>query len=323
MIWKRIVSGNNTRIDTYLAKNGLRVSRSRIKKLIENGNVIVNGRPVKPSYIVKDNDEIVVDYEPFEPAKAFPEDIPIDIIYEDEDILIVDKDKNMVVHPAKGHLTGTLVNAVLYHSKNLSEGTSNERPGVIHRLDKDTTGLIIFAKNNYAHNILSEQLAKRELERRYLAVVWGKFPMDEGEIDAPIGRHQIFKEKMAVTPFGSKDAVTKFRVIYRGKYASILLLGLKTGRTHQIRVHLSHLGFPVIGDPEYGGRNKNILQKIGLQYREDFEKILSMIDRQALHAIMLRFIHPRTKKEVRFFSMLKKDMKSVINHIIEDKNKNS
>lgn len=319
MIWKRIVLGNNTRIDTYLAKNGLRVSRSRIKKLIENGNVLVNGKPVKPSYVVKDNDEILVNYEPFEPAKAFPENIPIDIIYEDEDILIVDKDKNMVVHPAKGHLTGTLVNAVLYHSKNLSEGSSAERPGVIHRLDKDTTGLIIFAKNNYAHNILSEQLAKRELERRYLAVVWGVVPIDEGEINAPIGRHQIFKEKMAVTPFGSKDAITKFKVIYRGKYASILLLRLKTGRTHQIRVHLSHLGFPVIGDPEYGGRNKNILQKIGLQYKEDFEKILSMIDRQALHAIMVRFVHPRTKKEVNFFSRLKEDMKEVIKYIIKEK----
>lgn len=319
MIWKRIVLGNNTRIDTYLAKNGLRVSRSRIKKLIENGNVLVNGKPVKPSYVVKDNDEIIVNYEPFEPAKAFPEDIPIDIIYEDEDILIVDKDKNMVVHPAKGHLTGTLVNAVLYHSKNLSKGSSVERPGVIHRLDKDTTGLIIFAKNNYAHNVLSEQLAKRELERRYLAVVWGVVPLDEGEINAPIGRHQIFKEKMAVTPFGSKDAITKFKVIYRGKYASLLLLRLKTGRTHQIRVHLSHLGFPVIGDHEYGGRNKNILQKIGLQYKEDFEKILSMIDRQALHAIMVRFVHPRTKKEVNFFSRLKEDMQEVIKYIIKVK----
>lgn len=317
MIWKRIVSGNNIRIDTYLAKNGLRVSRSRIKKLIENGNVLVNDKPVKPSYVVKDNDEIIVDYEPFEPAKAFPEDIPIDIVYEDEDILIIDKSKNMVVHPAKGHLTGTLVNAVLYHSEKLSDGSSKERPGVIHRLDKDTTGLIIFAKNNYSHNILSEQLSKREIERMYLAVVWGRLPMDEGEIDAPIGRHQIFKEKMAVTPFGSKEAITRFKVVYRGKYASILVLKLKTGRTHQIRVHLSHLGFPIIGDPEYGGRNKNILQKIGLQYKEDFEEILSMIDRQALHAILIRFIHPRKKKEIRFYSGLKEDMRNVINFIIK------
>lgn len=316
MIWQKKVLGNNTRIDSYLAKNGLRTSRSRIKKLIESGNVLVNGKIVKPSYVVKDGDEIVVNYEPFEPAKAFPENIPIDIIYEDEDVLIVDKDKNMVVHPAKGHLTGTLVNAVLYHTQKLSDGTSGERPGVIHRLDKDTTGLIIFAKNNYAHNILSEQLSKRELFRRYLAVVWGVFPIDEGIIDAPLGRHQIFKEKMAVTPFGSKEAITKFKVIYRGKYASILILELKTGRTHQIRVHLSHLGFPVIGDPEYGGRNKNILQRIGIQYKEDFENILSMIDRQALHAIMVKFIHPRTKKEVAFYSELKDDMRVVIRYIL-------
>lgn len=317
MIWKRIVSGNNARIDTYLAKTGLRVSRSRIKKLIEEGNVKVNGKIVKPSYVVKDDDEIIVNYVPFEPAKAFPEDIPIDIVYEDDDILIVDKDKNMVVHPAKGHLTGTLVNAVLFHSKKLSDGSSTERPGVIHRLDKDTTGLIIFAKNNYAHNLLSEQLSKRELERRYLAVVWGVFPMDEGEIDAPIGRHKIFKEKMAVTPFGSKDAITRFKVLYKGKFASILILNLKTGRTHQIRVHLSHLGFPVIGDPEYGGRNKNILHKIGIQYKDDFENILSMIDRQALHAIMLKFTHPRKKNIVSFYSVLKEDMRKVIDYIIK------
>ena len=317
MRWEREVKGGNKRIDLYLSKGGLHLSRNRVKRLIKEGKVLVNGHPVKPNYVVKDGDEIVVEYEPFIPADVEPENIPLDIVYEDRYLVVVNKPMGMVVHPAKGHLSGTLVNALLYHTgKKLAPGTEPTRPGVVHRLDKDTTGLILFAKEPSAHTYLSGEIYHRRVKRVYLAIVWGRPPLDEGTVNAPIGRHLIFREKMAVTPFGSRNAVTHFKVLYSTKLASILKVTLETGRTHQIRVHLSHIGYPIVGDPDYGGRDGSILQKIGVEYREKFYNILHMIERQALHAMMLGFRHPVTGEWMNFYAPIPDDMRKVIREII-------
>ncbi len=321
MKWEKEVKGDNTRIDIYLAKRGLRLSRSRVKRLISDGKVRVNGLTVKPSYIVKDGDHITVDYEPFKPAEVIPENISIDIVYEDKDIIVINKEKGIVTHPAKGNLNGTLVNAVLYHTGNLPEGSSNERPGVIHRLDKNTTGLIVFAKNYNAHTILGRQINQRTVKRIYIALVWGKPPVRKGTIDAPIGRHLIHRQKMAVTPFSSRNAVTHYQVLYSFGYVSVLKLKLETGRTHQIRVHLSFLGYPVVGDPDYNGRNPQIIQKIGLANRKHFDNILNMIDRQALHAAELGFIHPTTGENVKFYAPLPEDIRRIMNYLLEGINR--
>jgi len=320
-VWEEEVRSENVRLDTYLSKTSLPFSRSRIKKKIENKEILVNGEVSKPSYNVKKGDVIRALYKEWKPFELKPQKIPISVIYEDQDIIVLNKQKDIVVHPAKGNSDGTLVNALLSHCSDLSEGSGMDRPGVIHRLDEDTTGVIVFAKSERVHAKIAMQFQRREVEKIYLAVVWGKPPMKEGKINAPIGRSSFDRKLMSVTPLNARDSLTMFKVIYSYDFASILKIRLATGRTHQIRVHLSHFGYPVIGDENYGGRDKNILRRIGLDYADAFDKIMEIIDRQALHAASLEFTHPVKKKRVKFTAPIYDDMRKLIRFLNETNDK--
>lgn len=262
------------RIDTFLAEK-LNLSRSKVQKLVKDNQVTVNGKLVNVSYQVKLDDEIEVDNDLNYEMNVEAEDLPIDIVYEDEDLLIINKASGMVVHPAPGNYTGTLVNALLYRF-NLTSGDSM-RPGIVHRLDKDTSGLMLVAKNDFTHEKLSEMIAKKEVERKYLAIVDGVIKHETGTIDAPIGRDINNRQKMAVTDVNSKEAVTNFKVLERFNNNTLIECILETGRTHQIRVHLSYIGYPVNNDPLYG-RGK--CTPFG----------------QMLHSYSIKFNHPRTGK---------------------------
>ena len=264
------------RIDKYLSEV-LDLSRSKIQKLIKEEKVLVNDKVVNASYCVQLEDSIIVDDELDYDIHVEPEDIPIDIVYEDDDLLIINKESGMVVHPAPGHYTGTLVNALLYKF-NLSSG-EKERPGIVHRLDKDTSGLMLVAKNEWTHEKLSEMISTKAVERKYLAIVDGLIKHDTGEIDAPIGRDVKDRQKMAVTDVNGKEAVTLFKVLERFSNNTLIECTLKTGRTHQIRVHMAYIGHPVNNDPLYG-RGKCT----------DFG--------QMLHSYSIKLNHPRTGKEL-------------------------
>ncbi len=266
------------RIDRYLASE-LDISRSKIQKLIEEEKVFVNGKVVPSSYAVKIDDKIEVQDDLDYNIKVEAEDIPIDIVYEDDDLLIINKESGMVVHPAPGHYHGTLVNALLYlYPLNSGE---KERPGIVHRLDKDTSGLMVVAKNEWTHEKLSEMISTKLVERKYLAIVQGVIKHDTGEIDAPIGRDSHNRQKMAVTDVHGKDAITHFKVLERFNNSTYIECKLDTGRTHQIRVHMAYIGHPVLNDPLYG-RGKS--SEFG----------------QMLHSYSIRFNHPRTNKELFF-----------------------
>ncbi len=274
-----IVEINDERIDTFLAKT-LNISRSKASKLLEN-NVLVNNKKVKNSYLVKENDKInITDYLE-EEINAIPEKMDLDIIYEDDDVIVVNKENGIVVHPAIGNTSHTLVNGLLYHSKNLSKKNGEFRPGIVHRIDAYTTGLLMIAKNDKAHDFLSQQLSEKTVHRKYIALVWGVIKNDTGTIDAPIGRDNLDRKKMAVVS-GGKEAITHFKVLKRYKTATLIELKLETGRTHQIRVHMNYIGYPVVNDPVYGKRK--IIDNTG----------------QCLHAKELGFIHPTTKKYMEF-----------------------
>ena len=266
------------RIDSYLSER-LELSRSKIQKLIKEDKVKVNGKIVSNSYLVKFDDEIVVDDNLDYSINVEAEDIPLAIVYEDEDLLIINKESGMVVHPAPGHYTGTLVNALLYKYKNLAG--DKFRPGIVHRLDKDTSGLMIVAKNEEMLEKISKMISKKEVERKYLAIVDGLIKHDTGEIDAPIGRDRNNRQKMAVTDVNSKEAITHFKVLERFNNNTYIECILDTGRTHQIRVHLAYIGYPVNNDPLYG-RGK--CTEFG----------------QMLHSYSIKFKHPRTGKEIKY-----------------------
>ena len=244
----KVEEETTSRLDTYLAEK-LDLSRSKIQKLIKEDLVTVNGKNVNGSYQVKLNDEIEVnddlDYE----MKVEPENIPLDIVYEDDDLLVINKPSGMVVHPAAGHYTGTLVNALLYHFN--IESKDKIRPGIVHRLDKDTSGVMLVAKNEWTHERLSDMISKKEVKRHYLAIVNGLIKHDTGTIDAPIGRDPNNRQQMTVTDINAKDAITHFRVLKQYKENTLLECILETGRTHQIRVHLAYIGHPVNNDPTY------------------------------------------------------------------------
>ena len=265
------------RIDKYLI-DLLKVSRSKVQKMIESNNITVNDKIVKNSYIVRVDDVIKVN-ELVENTDILPENIPLDIVYEDDYLLVVNKPSGMVVHPALGHYSGTLVNALMYHT-NLSN--HDIRPGIVHRIDKDTSGLLLVAKNDDVHLALSEELSKRKVNRKYIALVHGCINNDTGTIDAPIGRSMFDRKKMSVTDINSKDAITHFKVLERLNDATLIECTLETGRTHQIRVHMSYIGFPIVNDPVYG-RKKNI---------SDFG--------QMLHAKTIGFNHPITGEYMEF-----------------------
>lgn len=266
------------RIDSYLAKK-LELSRSKVKKLITENLVIVNGKKVNANYLVQQNDKIEINNDLNYEVNIEPENIPIDVIYEDDDLLVINKESGMVVHPAPGHYTNTLVNALLYRF-GLS-ATNNIRPGIVHRLDKDTSGLMLVAKNEWAHEQLAKMIANKDVERKYLAIVDGIIKHDTGTIDAPIGRDVKDRQKMAVTDVNAKEAITNFKVLERFKNNTLLECILQTGRTHQIRVHLAYINHPVSNDPLY---NKKKATEFG----------------QMLHSKSIKFKHPRTGKELFF-----------------------
>ncbi|WP_270448560.1 RluA family pseudouridine synthase [Lactobacillus delbrueckii] len=241
------------RLDKYLAEEMTDLSRSRIKELVQAGEVLLNGKKSKVSYKVQKGDLIQVTVLPLEPLKLEAENIPLDIVYEDEDVIVVNKPQGMVVHPAAGHPSHTLVNALLYHTRDLADSPEGFRPGIVHRIDKDTSGLLMVAKNAAARESLEKQLAAKSNKRQYLAIVHGNFAEEEGTIDAPIGRNPKDRKQMAVVEKG-KSAVTHFKVLEQYQGYSLVECQLETGRTHQIRVHMAYIGHPLAGDPLYGPR---------------------------------------------------------------------
>ena len=275
----------NQRIDSYLPQV-LDVSRSKVSKMIKNEEILVNGKKTKNSYILKENDLVEVGEIKEEIMQALPEKMDLDIIYEDDDVIVVNKPNGMVVHPAVGNKSKTLVNGLLYHSKNLSTINGEFRPGIVHRIDAYTTGLLMVAKNDKAHKILAKELEEKKTTRKYIPLVWGIINTDTGTIDAPIGRDINDRKKMAVTDINSKDAITHFKVIERYSNATLIELKLETGRTHQIRVHMNYIGYPVVNDPVYGRRK--LIDNTG----------------QCLHAKTLGFIHPTTHEYMEFDSPL-------------------
>lgn len=299
------------RLDIFLTHSIENSTRTKVQALIKNQFVKVNGKFVKPSYQLVSGDiiEVTIPVKP-RPAKTLPEAIPLDIVYEDDDIIIVNKPAGMVVHPALGNYTGTLVNALLYHTQNLSKITDVDRAGIVHRIDKNTSGLLVVAKNDIAHANLGRQFSSHSIDREYWAIVWGHFKSKEGVIEGYIGRSKSDRKKFAVVEEG-KPAITYYFVLEEFEYLSLIKLKLKTGRTHQIRVHLSHINHPVFGDPTYGGRKihySNVTPKI----KKEVEELLTIMKRQALHAKTLGFIHPTTNQLVQFDSDLPEDIKLLL-----------
>ncbi len=288
------VDEDNTdiRLDVFLAEN-TPLSRTAIQKLIDSGEVLLNNeKPVKKIKTVL-GDIVEFSYEEKTLTDIVPQDIALDIVYEDEDVIVINKPKDMVVHPAVGNPDGTIVNALLYHCKELSDVNGYYRPGIVHRIDKDTSGLLVCAKNNEAHNFLSQQLKDKTCYRKYYAIVSGVIENNEGEIDAPIGRSEKNRQMMCVTMKNSKEAVTLFKVLERYNDSTLLDVELKTGRTHQIRVHMQFINHPVVNDSRYG---KKIIDETG----------------QYLHAYFLSFIHPRSRERMDFRVSMPEYMKEYI-----------
>ena len=293
------VNDQNERIDSYLMKITNK-SRSKVQELIKKKLVTVNGANVKNSYTIKLNDIINVQDIKEEVMNANPEKMELNIVYEDDDIIVVNKQNGLVVHPAVGNTSGTLVNGLMYHSKNLSKVNGEFRPGIVHRIDAYTTGLLVVAKNDMAHEFLAKQLEEKTTYRKYIALVWGVINNDTGTIDAPIGRDKNDRKKMCVTSTNSKNAVTHFKVLERYKNATLIELNLETGRTHQIRVHMNYIGYPVVNDPVYGKRK--LIDETG----------------QCLHAKELGFMHPKTKKYIGFDSELPDTFINILNKFKEE-----
>ena len=296
-----VITDQTGRIDKVLTTLEPGITRSQLKNLINDGHVTVNGQAVKPKYKVQAGDKIsLVKPEP-QSLELTPENIPLDIVYEDDDVIVVNKPQGMVVHPAPGHPDHTLVNALLYHSP-LSTINGTFRPGIVHRIDKDTSGLLMVAKNDLAHQSLAEQLRNKTNKREYLALVYGQIKKDEGTIDAPLGRNPQDRKKQAVVK-GGRHAVTHFKVIKRYDNFTLVKCILETGRTHQIRVHMKYIGHPLVGDPLYGPRK--VIGKNG----------------QFLHAALLGFKHPRTGKEMVFEAPLPENFQKMLDKLDKQQHK--
>lgn len=296
-----VITDQTGRIDKVLTSLEPEITRSQLKNLINDGHVTVNGQAVKPKYKVQAGDKIsLVKPEP-QSLELTPENIPLDIVYEDDDMIVVNKPQGMVVHPAPGHPDHTLVNALLYHSP-LSTINGTFRPGIVHRIDKDTSGLLMVAKNDLAHQSLAEQLRNKTNKREYLALVYGQIKEDEGTIDAPLGRNPQDRKKQAVVKDG-RHAVTHFKVVKRYDNFTLVKCILETGRTHQIRVHMKYIGHPLVGDPLYGPRK--VIGKNG----------------QFLHAALLGFKHPRTGKEMVFEAPLPENFQKMLDKLDKQQHK--
>ena len=291
------VTENNIRIDIYLTKN-TSFSRTKIQKLIKDGNILVNNCSVSSNYKVKEKDIIEILDGGEEVIDTIPEKMDLDIVYEDDYLLIINKKSGVVVHPAVGNYNHTLVNGLLYHFQNLSN-KNTIRPGIVHRLDKDTSGVMVVAKDDKTHELLSDMIKHKKIERKYVALVWGVIKHEKGTINAPIGRDFTNRQKYTVTDVNSKEAITHFRVIKRFKNATLVECLLETGRTHQIRVHFTYIGHPIVNDPLYG--NRKIINDFG----------------QMLHSKSIRFIHPITKKELYFEVDVPSEFKKILNDFEE------
>jgi 23S rRNA pseudouridine1911/1915/1917 synthase len=350
------------RIDRFLQQALPAISRHKIHELIDSGLVLVQGKVPKKSYKVGPEERIEIFFRDQPPSDVHPEQIPLDILFEDESLLVVNKPQGMVTHPAHGHFSGTLVNALLHHlgdsdesltgttSPQLLTGTlpphqlagtrlragedaddddapvlpgarTSIRPGIVHRLDKGTSGLLVIAKNESVHRRLTEQFSARSVKRIYLALVWGRFQISEGIIDAPLGRHPGDRKRFAVVRHGGKTAITTFHVEETFRDCSLLTLRLKTGRTHQIRAHMEFEGHPLFGDATYGGRHKRLTNMSGT-YRKFYGTLLDMIEDVALHARTLGFVHPVTGKELEFSVSPPDNFTQIVSLLREDAYKN-
>lgn len=308
------------RIDVYLTHQVENATRNKVQKAIDDGLVLVNGHSVKPSQTLTPGDVIDITFARPPRSDAVPENIPLDIVFEDEYLLVVNKPAGMVTHPAHGHYTGTLVNALLHHCQSLSAANVGLRPGIVHRLDKDTSGLMVVAKNDVVHHHLALQFSRRTIDREYWAIAWGKFKQPRGMVEATIGRSKSNRKKVVVLADG-KHSLTEYEVMEQFEFLSLLRLKLKTGRTHQIRVHLTHIGHPVFGDPTYGGRSHHWGGLEGKKSQQA-RNLLDAIQRQALHAKTIGFIHPVRNTPMKFESNLPTDMNELLKKLHSSRSEN-
>ncbi len=309
-------SDHHLRLDKFLHKHFTDRSRSFWQKLIEQGYVEVGGKALRPAYRITAGEVVRVTIPPPQETDILPEEIPLDILFEDDHLLVINKPAGLVVHPGAGVRQGTLVNALLHHCQNLSGVGGRLRPGIVHRLDKETSGLLVVAKNDLAHLSLSRQFAEKTASREYLALVWHRLEAEEGEIETRLNRSKRDRKLFAVAREG-KTAVTRYRVEQRFRFLTLVRIWLKTGRTHQIRVHFSHIHHPVFGDPQYHGRLKQLGQLSGKANREMAGRLLQMMPRQALHARELAFVHPVSKEKMRFQAPLPDDFQQVLTTLQE------
>lgn len=287
------------RIDIFIAENMESLSRSAVQRLIQEGHVRLNGTTVKANYKLREKDVMDIELPEAKTVEILPEEIPLDILFEDQDVIVVNKPQGMVVHPAPGHTSGTLVNALLFHCGNELSGINGEkRPGIVHRIDKDTSGVLMVAKNDAAHQSLAAQLAEHSITRKYNAIVFNGFQEEEGTVDQPIGRNPLDRKKMAITHKHSRRAVTHYKVLERMGNFTLIEAQLETGRTHQIRVHMTYIGHPLLGDSVYGPK------------KQPFR-----LEGQALHARVLGFLHPRTGKYVEFEAPMPESFKKLLERL--------
>lgn len=324
-IWCQITKMNKSRIhivnedesglrlDHFLTIKEENLSRSFIQKLIKEKAITVNGNPSKPSYKLRDNDSVEVIVPEPKPYHAQPEEIPLDVLYEDNALIVINKPAGMVTHPAAGNYSGTLVNAILAHCSDLSGIGGVQRPGIVHRLDKDTSGVLVVAKTDFAHQNLALQFQEHQVKKMYLALLCGIPAQDDGTIIAPIGRNTRNRKKMAVTNIRSREAITHFKIIERYDGFSLVEVMPETGRTHQIRVHFAHIGHPVVGDQVYGGGRKRAINEA---HSPEVKRMISDLNRQALHAHLLGFLHPSTGEYVEFIAPIPEDIQEVLDVLI-------
>ena len=304
------------RLDQFITRGVENASRSKVQQLIEAGGVEINGRPVtKAGRMVAPGDVVVCTVPKPPPPEVKPEPIPLDIVFEDEAVIVVNKPAGMVTHPAFGNYTGTLVNGLLHHTEQLSRERGDDRPGILHRLDKDTSGLLLVAKTAQAHQFLARQFTDHSIDREYRAIIWGRFENSSGVIDAPLARHPSDRKKMAVVENG-KQAVTEYSLIEDYGFLSLIRLKLRTGRTHQIRVHTASRHHPIFGDPTYGGRRIHYGAVTAL-FKRFIHDQLMLLPRQALHARTLGFLHPISRERVFFECPLPADMQRTLDAIRE------
>ncbi|MDO8588370.1 MAG: RluA family pseudouridine synthase [Armatimonadota bacterium] len=308
----------DVRLDVFVASRAPGLSRAQAQRLIEDGNVLVGGAPHKANYRLRPGEQITVLIPPPRPTDLRPEDIPLEIVYQDADLLVINKPKGMTTHPAPGSPTGTLVNAVLAQCKDLSGVGGELRPGIVHRLDKNTSGLIVVAKNDQAHLSLQKQISERTAIREYLALVWGDVTFRSAVVDAAIGRHPVHRQRMAVVQethpgaHRGRPAVTEFHTLEILNGMSLLEARLLTGRTHQVRVHCSFMGHPVVGDPVYDSPRHPLPQHLSKMRQLELQELIENLKGQALHAARLSFRHPRTDEEMRFEAPMQRGMMELV-----------